>query len=505
MRGPASLRGWLPVAAKEGRTNLLSVRLLIITLILALPVLAASYAIGPGFGGGGGVPSRIVHEFHYYPELNHSRPALALFVTSIGGSPLAGLSVELVNVSETFRGPPTLEVLEATPTDASGWVRFENLTTRFPNRQLAIQLADEPGPLYGFVYTGTEPLPPEPIENFGLLGLRTVPLGGGPGSRILSLVFIDARGAMIEGASVYIWRIPEGFVGSPFEEAPPGGWEPYLNGTTDAAGHYFRPDPLLSGEYRVYAEKGELNATSGFGFFFGPNPFSASPDGVLAFSGILFLPLIVPIMAMVLAYGAIAREKSEGSLDLLLSKPVSRVGVALGKLTGVFGSLALPVIIVLLAAAALVWLSTGTSPTGSFVATFIAEALLLLLIYTLLFLAVSANVRSVGTALLISLLLFFLFAFFWGIISFLVASLFAPPGSVRWFEISVVLSLGSPTAVYQQLLALSLPALLGGFLGPFGGIPQEVPLWWTASAGAIWIAVPLALFLWAMKYRVSEA
>jgi ABC-type transport system involved in multi-copper enzyme maturation permease subunit len=493
---------------KEGRTTLLSVRLLIITSILALAVLAATYSIAPGLGGGAGVPSRIVHTFTYFPELNHSRPALALFVTSVGGSPVEGLSVELVNVSETGRfSPPTLEVLEATPTDASGWVRFENLTTRYPDRQLATRLADEPDNLYGYVFTftGTEPFPPEPLENFGMLGLRTVALGGRQDRQILSLVFIDTRGAFIEGASVYIWRIPDVFNGPFFEEGPPGGWEPYLNGTTDTVGHYFRPDPLGSGGYLVRAEKGELNDTRDLWFFGGPNPFTEGPDGILAFSGLLFLPLILPIMAMVLAYGAITRERAEGSLDLLLSKPVSRIGVGLGKLTGVFGSMALPVVAVLLVAAALIWLTVGTPPTGSFLASFVGVALFLLLAYTLLFLAVSANVRNLGTALLVSILLFLLFAFFWGPISFIVPSLFAPPGSVRWLEISVVFSLGNPTAVYQQLLALSLPALLGGLFSPFGGIPQELPLWWTASAGAIWIAVPLALFLWAMKYRVSEA
>ncbi|MFQ5919401.1 MAG: hypothetical protein ACE5I4_05075 [Thermoplasmata archaeon] len=137
MRGPASLTGWFPVAAKEGRATLFSVRLLIIASILALAVLAATYAIGPGFGGGIGVPSRIVHSFEYHPELNHSQTGLALFVTSLGGSPVAGLSAELVNVTETRRGPPILEVLEAAPTDALGWVRFENLTAKHPSGRRA--------------------------------------------------------------------------------------------------------------------------------------------------------------------------------------------------------------------------------------------------------------------------------------------------------------------------------------------------------------------------------
>lgn len=504
MKIPRPLTGWLPVAVKEGRATILSVRLLIIASILALAVLAATYAIGPGFGGGPAAPSRLVYGFTYYPDLNHSRPALALFAASISGSPLTDLEVELVSFSESFGGPPEFQVLDQRTTDATGWARFENLTENYPDRQLALRLADEPGPLYASAYTGTEPFPPEPLTNRGMLDARTFSLGS-PDRQILSLVFIDTRGTPLGDAAVYIWALPEGFQGDPFHEGPPEGWDPYLNGTTDGSGSYIRPDPLESGDYVIRVEKGGMNETTIVGFSAPQSPFGAGPDGVLVFSGILFLPIILPVMAMVLAYGAIAREKSEGSLDLLLSKPVSRVGVALGKLTGVFGSMALPVIIILLAAAAVIWLSTGTTPTGSFLASFIAEALLLLLIYTLLFLAVSANVRSLGTALMVSILLFLVFAFFWGIISVVVASLVAAPGSVQWFEALVVMGLGSPTGVYQQFLSLSVPGFLGGgFLGVVGTTAQAVPLAWILTAAVLWIALPLVLFLWAMKYRVTE-
>ncbi len=505
MKFTRSLTGWLPVAAKEARASILSVRLIIIASILALAVLAATYGIGPGFGGGGGAaPSRLVYGFTYWQDLNHSRPALALFVVSISGAPLSDVEVELGRISESLVGPPEFQVLDQKTTDATGWARFEDLTENYPNREVALRLVDEPESLYAFAYTGTIPFPPEPLMNRGMLDARTFSLGS-PDRQILSLVFIDTRGTPMGDAAIYIWNIPEGFQGDPFHEGRPEGWDTYLNGTTDASGSYIRPDPLESGDYVVRVEKGELNATTLFGFSSTPGPFAAGPDGVLAFSGILFLPLILPIMAMVLAYGAIARERSEGSLDLLLSKPVSRVGVALGKLTGVFGSMATPVVIILLAGAAVIWVSMGTPPTGSFVATFIAEALLLLLIYTLLFLAVSANVRSLGTALLVSLLLLLLFAFFWGIISVVVAGVLATPGSVRWFEILVVMGLGSPTGVYHQFLSLSLPVFLGGFLGVFSSTTQEVPLAWILTAAVLWIAAPLALFLWAMKYRVSEA
>jgi ABC-type transport system involved in multi-copper enzyme maturation permease subunit len=498
-----ALKGWLPVAAKEGRATILSPRLLIIAAILALAVLAGTYAILPGAGGGGGAPSRIAYGFTYYPDLNASRPASALFLATPTGEPLAGVDVHLVNVTLDRLGPEETEVLETKPTDSSGWVRFEGLAARYPDRNLALTLADDPERTYAYVYTGRE-IPDERMQNQGQLRTALTALGGSPNQQTYSLVFIDLQGTPLEGADVFILELSEGLAFDPFGEDPPEGWDPYWNGTTDANGYYLRSEPLESGEYVVRVAKEDLSERDRFGFFVGPSPFAAGPDGVLAFSALIFLPILLPIMALVLAYDAVAREKSEGSLDLLLSKPVSRVGVALGKLAGVFGSMAVPVAVILLAAAALIWVQTDQAPTASFLASLVGEALFLLLAYTLVFLAVSALVRNLGTALLVSVLLFLLFAFFWGLISFLVASLIASPGSVRWFEVIMAMSLFTPTGVYQQLLSLSLPDVLGGFFGPIGGTAAQLPVAWIALSGVLWIAVPVTLFLWTMKYRVTE-
>ncbi len=500
----SSLAGLLPVASKEGRATFLSPRFFIIVALLALAVLAGTYSILPGATGGAGVPSRVTFNFTYFEGLNVSRPAMALFAFSPTGDPISGLEAQLINITDFRGGEPEFEVLDSKVTDASGWVRFEGLWRDYPDRErLGLFLPDEE---WGFqnevntYYYGNQT-----ITNHAVLWTRHFPLGGSYSEQTLFLVFTDAQGTILDGANVYVWQVTEeDFWGLDPEEEPPGGWAPYLNGTTDANGFYIRPEPLGNGEYLVRAEKGALNSTSQFGFYGSPNPLTEGPDGILAFTGMLFVPLILPVMALVLAYDAVARERSQGSLDMLLSKPVGRIGVAAGKLLGVFGSMAAPVVTVLLIAAGLIWIITGQAPTGSFLATFMGNALLLLLVYTLLFLAVSANVRNLGTALLISILIFLLFAFFWGLISAIIASVLATPGSVAWYRINVSLSIVSPTGVYHQVLTLAMPALLGGFFGPFGGTAQALPLIWITVAAVFWVAIPLVAFLLAMKYRVTE-
>ncbi len=506
MKGLRFFAGWIHVARKEGRATLLSPRLLIIAGILALAVLAGTYAIAPGVGGGFGAPNRIVFDIIYEEGLNTSRPALALFAVTPTGDSIPNLEVRLVNLTSA-RGPAEeYEILRTNFTDATGWVRFEGLWSDYPDHELGLVIADENSVRLsvGTYYEGGEPIP-----NWGHLEIRTIALGGSPDQQTLFALFHDTQGRALDEADVYIFYTPwdEDIPFDPYAEEPPGGWERYLNGTTDERGFYLRPEPLGSGHYIVRAERGELNGTSNIGFYATPGPGfpEYGPDAILLFSGLLFVPLILPVMALVISYDSVARERSEGSLDMLLSKPVTRMGVAFGKLSGVFASMAVPVAVIFLAAAGLVWGLTGQPPTGPFLAGFLGAVLLLLLVYTLLFLAVSANVRNLGTALLVSILLFLVFAFFWSLVSFIIASIFATPGSVKWFQIAVVLSLVSPSSLYQQLLSLSVPGFLGGFFFGVGGPTQAVALYWIASAAVLWVAVPLVLFLLAMKYRVTEA
>lgn len=514
------LTGWLPVAAKEGRATVLSPRLVIIASVLALTFLAGTYAITPGGGGGGPGSSQIVFAFTYNENLHRERYAVAIFAADVAGVPLPGVEFQLLNITRS-EDPEDADLLETKETDVTGWVRFEGLTERYPNSQLIVDRADSPGSVLEYVstfgyYDPCEELPPEEpcepefymVRNEGRLRTATLPLGLSPEQQYLYLVFTDANATPIEGAAVHIRALEEAqWDTETASQEPAGGWAPYLNGTTDANGFYVRPEPLGSGFYVVHVSDGTLNSTS-FPYvseYFGPLKYG--PDGVLAFSGLLFIPLVLPIMALVVASGAIARERAEGTLDALLSKPVSRIGVGVGKFAGAFASMALPVTVILVLAALLVWLRTDLPPTLPFVAAFVGETLLLLAIYTLIFLAISANVRSRGTALLVSILVFVLFAFFWALISFFVLATFSGLGPAITHQIATLMLLVPPGGAYERLLFLSMPGL-PGFNLLFGfalGTTAEVPLAWIAAAAALWVALPLALFLAGMKYRVTKA
>jgi ABC-2 type transport system permease protein len=499
MRISRFFAGWLPIAVKETQATLMRPRLLIFVIILALAALGGTYGILAGSGGLGGVPTRIAYGFQYWPDLNSSRPAMEVFVASPTGIPLSGLAVNLVNLTAPIGSRLEYGILETRTTDTAGWARFEGLSGRYPGRELALVLPDEPND--AIASASTEVRPGMPIENRGHLVVRSVGLGGPAGKAILSLVFIDSTGSPAEGADVFIWQTS----GPGPEQTPPGGWAPYLNGTTDGNGYHVGPEPLGPGFYIVRSAKGVLEGRGAFGVQEGGIlPSEAGPDGVLAFSGVVFFPILLPILALSLAYDAIAREKTEGSLDTLLSKPVSREGVALGKLVGSFLSMAVPVLVFVLATVALIWIQSGQSPTGTFLAVFLGAALFLLLACDLIFLAASSVARNSSTALLMSILLFLLFAIFWNIVSYLVAGLFATPGSVLWFEVNSGMSIGSPVGVYQQLIGL--PQLGGpvGALFGLGGGSSTLSGGWIVPILLAWVIGPMVLFFWAMRFLVTE-
>ncbi len=135
MRRTSFLTGWFPVAGKEGRATLLSPRLIIIVGILALAVLAGTYAITPGAGGGLGAPGHIVFDSIYHEDLNASRPAFALFAVTPAGEPVAGLEVNLINFTSSEGFPDADEVLRTEFTDATGWARFEGLWSDYPDQK----------------------------------------------------------------------------------------------------------------------------------------------------------------------------------------------------------------------------------------------------------------------------------------------------------------------------------------------------------------------------------
>ena len=473
--------------------------------MLALAVLGGTYAITPGPISPTSVPKFVTYNLGYYPDLNATHPALAAFIASPTGDHLSGINVQLVKETGQRFGPTgtRFQLLQTNSTDSSGWVRFNKLWTSYPNSSLGLVYPDLKGSYFCCVSTAAAISPP--YKNTGDAMWHVLSLGDSS-KKTLSLVFTDTMGQPLSSADVLVWRVPNATsLQGPYDkQSPPDGWTTkYKIGMTDSSGFFINPQPYDNWPYLSHVMKGGLNSTFLFGSFDTTTPISG-PDTGLAFAAVLFVPTILPIVSLALAYDAISREKSEGTLDLLLSKPVSRLGVALGKILGVVGSELVPLLIVVSSSAGLAWGIAGAAPSGSLVFGLLGSAVYLVLAYSLLFLAVSSLSRSLGSALLTSVLLFLMFGFFWSLITTLIANLAGPSGSVAWFQTYTTMPLFSPTGVYQQLLSFFIS-------GPaFGSnvsteAPLQSPLPWITAAATAWIIIPLFLFAWAMKYRVSQS
>ena len=76
--------------------------------------------------------------------------------------------------------------------------------------------------------------------------------------------------------------------------------------------------------------------------------FGSAQQGEVGFHGIeltiaslvSLVIYLVPLIALILGYDAIVGEKERGSLDLLLSMPITRLELLLGKFTGLSAALA---------------------------------------------------------------------------------------------------------------------------------------------------------------------
>jgi Cu-processing system permease protein len=159
--------------------------------------------------------------------------------------------------------------------------------------------------------------------------------------------------------------------------------------------------------------------------------FGAAQQGEVGFHGIeatvaslvSLVIYLVPLIALILGYDAIVGERERGSLELLLSMPITRLEILLGKYLGLAGALACSTVLGF--GAALLPLSSElTVRDGYHYAGFVLSAILMgmafLSISTLVSVATSDRVRASGVA--IGLWFFFVLIFDLVLLGALVAS-----------------------------------------------------------------------------------
>ena len=214
--------------------------------------------------------------------------------------------------------------------------------------------------------------------------------------------------------------------------------------------------------------------------------------------------MLVPIIALILAYATIIGEIERGSMNSLLSLPVTRSEIVIGKFLGL-GSVLCFTILVGYGAAGL--LIAANVPNVNYVdyGIFIGATMLLGLVFLSIALCFSTMFNKRSTAMGGAIFLWFLFNIILPIVflGLLVASvdfnqliedqvITAP----SWYY---VLNLFNPTSVYSSLLDQALTPMSSiGAITPY-------PSWYTAEALVcvlvIWILSFFILGLWRFQRK----
>lgn len=200
---------------------------------------------------------------------------------------------------------------------------------------------------------------------------------------------------------------------------------------------------------------------------------------------------IVPLVALVM--GTLSFTGDKGSTELLFSQPVSRAEVLLGKLLGVFFSMALSTLVGFILAGFVIIAGSGTDGISRYVA-FVGLSLLLSLVFLSLSVVTATLSRRKSKAFGLALVLWFFFVLFYDLIAiggtlvlegqsantFLFISLFGNP--VDMVRVASLISLDNVTIFGAS------GAVLVRFLG---GTSASIALLLVALA--FWIGAPLLL------------
>lgn len=465
MKLPGFLRGMPQVAWQELLVNLKSVRMIVMALLSCLLIVGGAYGFTTLFssgGGFGGLPQVVAWGHQAYAS--NGNHVAVVWVSDPYGAPIGGRPVEFYNES---RPPPAAgELLGTVTTDSNGFARLDVGTADFVSATVRVGtvMAGAGIGFYPLMVNFTTATLQGDFSRHGLpdgMGIHVLDRSGDPANAVVSV-----NGTTVGPVDSYGYRrvdLPVGLSNLTVE----------VSGEAETLSTYVPDEPG------------------------GGLPFASGPDFVLIVIMSLSF-LVISIFAIVLSFDAVSKERVQGTMDLLLSRPSSRTGILLGKFLGAFGAVALPVTLVNLAGVGVITAVSGMGPTGGFAAAFIGGSLLLIAFYVLLQLVFSTYAKTSGTAVLFGVLVWLLFNILYSIVTAVVAGALFSTDPAGYFRFTQVAGLGNPTSICSMLVSLAAPASLQGITGT--ALEPAVP----GAAAVVWFVGLLALALWTFHRKASE-
>ena len=469
-----AFRGTFIVAGRDLRANSRGLKIWIISGLTLLAVLGSAFGIGSVVSQAPPLNAQYhVWVNAYWPTANNSTAGLEVWVSDYLGTPHAGFAVVLGD-AVTNPGNVTFVKRETASTNATGWAVFPDLGPGWWPLQITVGAIT---PLPQVFYIGSR----EPAKNL-LVDFETFEILGDGAKRDVGLQAVWTNGTPAVGADVLV------------------------NGTsvgaTDANGFFYHRFEdgvwnLTVSDQGLWQERDLTVARNPLAIL----PLLQGPDALLLFLGVELMNIFAPIIAIAMSYDAVAKERMQGSLELLLARPASRTGLAVGKFLGSFLSVGLPMLGILVGALAGVAAVSGKWPDATFAAAFVVGTLGLIAAYVLIMQIFSTLAKSAGTAILSAIVVWFVFNIAWSLVFLAVVTAFhIEGGTPAAFALSAATSLFNPNLVYTLLVTTFMPASALGLFGTTGG--GSLPDWVGPVAMLVWIAALLVVAVVVFRKRI---
>lgn len=231
--------------------------------------------------------------------------------------------------------------------------------------------------------------------------------------------------------------------------------------------------------------------------------FGAAQQGAVGFrpidvtiaSLVSLVIYLVPLIALILGYDAIVGEREKGSLDLLLSLPITHAELLLGKYLGLALALSVSTLAGFGAAGVLLVYQTGAAAVVHF-AGFIVSALLLGLAFLSLAVMVSVVARDRVGASGLAIALWFFLVLVYDLLLLGVLVLVEGKTSLNFFPLLLMLN---PADVFRILNIFGFEDVrkLYGLATVF---PETLANpWLLGGVMTLWIVTPLSIALWRFR------
>ena len=207
-------------------------------------------------------------------------------------------------------------------------------------------------------------------------------------------------------------------------------------------------------------------------------------DGVGILSSVM--GVFIPIVAIVVGYMSIVGERETGSVRMLLSLPLKRWEVLVGKLVGRAAVMVIPVLIGFAVAVPVALAVYGDLP-GTEYAEFVTAVVLLGATFVTIAVGISGSVDSRGKALALVVGLYAMLQFFWSLI----------PSGLYYLANGELPGQNPPTWVEAVNQIRPAEAALSVSEGLWNGISTSEPLvlqeWFAGVIILFWLAVPVLI------------